>query len=92
MASEQAQDAVIRSVEVIGEAAKRDSSEARGTLASLDWMAICGMRGVPIHDYFGVDIDKVWNAAFPPIRELQAVLERFLTGEGSGSAQSPTTL
>jgi uncharacterized protein with HEPN domain len=50
MASEELQDAVIRNVEVIGEAAKRVSAEARGRMASLDWKAICGMRDVPIHD------------------------------------------
>ncbi len=44
MASDQLQDAVIRSVEVIGEAAKRVSPAARGHLSSLDWRAICGMR------------------------------------------------
>jgi uncharacterized protein with HEPN domain len=50
MASEQLQDAVIRNVEVIGEAAKRVSVDARDRLASLDWKAICGMRDVLIHD------------------------------------------
>ena len=44
MASEALQDAVIRNVEVIGEAAKRVSAESRGRLASLDWKSICGMR------------------------------------------------
>jgi len=44
------QDAVIRNVEVIGEAAKRVSTNARGRLAQLDWNAICGMRDVLIHD------------------------------------------
>jgi len=41
MASEQLQDAVIRNVEVIGEAAKRVSGDARDRLAALDWKAIC---------------------------------------------------
>ena len=44
MASEELQDAVIRNVEVIGEAAKRVSAESRDRLASLDWKAICGIR------------------------------------------------
>ncbi len=50
MASEELQDDVIRNVEVIGEAAKRVATEARGRLASVDWKAICGMRDVLIHD------------------------------------------
>ncbi len=78
MASEELQDAVIRNVEVIGEAAKRVSAEGRSSLASLDWKAICGMRDVLIHDYIGVDLDEVWNVASERIPELQSVLERFL--------------
>jgi uncharacterized protein with HEPN domain len=89
MASEELQDAVIRNVEVIGEAAKRVSAEARGRLASLDWKSICGMRDVLIHDYIGVDLDEVWNVAASRIPELQAVLEQFLAGEGRGPAPVP---
>ena len=84
MASEQLQDAVIRNVEVIGEAAKRVSADARGRLAHLDWRAICGMRDVLIHDYIGVDLEEVWNVAYARIPELQAALEQYLGGE-SGS-------
>ncbi len=81
LGSEQLQDAVIRNVEVIGEAAKRVSAATRGQLASLDWKAICGMRDVLIHDYIGVDLNQVWNVAFLRIPELQAVLKQFLKNE-----------
>jgi uncharacterized protein with HEPN domain len=84
MASEQLQDAVIRNVEVIGEAAKRVSADARHRLASLDWKAICGMRDVLIHDYIGVDLDEVWNVASSRIPELQAALDQYLSGESPG--------
>jgi uncharacterized protein with HEPN domain len=89
MASEELQDAVIRNVEVIGEAAKRVSAEARGRLAVLDWKAICGMRDVLIHDYIGVDLDEVWNVASSRIPELQALLEQFLAGGESASPPVP---
>jgi uncharacterized protein with HEPN domain len=72
------QDAVIRNVEVIGEAAKRVSAAARDRLPALDWKAICGMRDVLIHDYIGVDLDEVWNVAAFRIPELQAALEQYL--------------
>ena len=84
MESEALQDAVIRNVEVIGEAAKRVSAETRARLAGLDWKAICGMRDVLIHDYIGVDLDEVWNVASSHIPELQVVLEQFLGDEGAG--------
>ena len=54
MHSDEIQDAVIRNVEVIGEAAKRVSTETRALLPVLDWKAICGMRDVLIHHYVGV--------------------------------------
>jgi uncharacterized protein with HEPN domain len=75
MASDQLQDAVIRNVEVIGEAAKRVSADARNRLASLNWNAICGMRDVLINDYIGVDLDEVWNVANARIPELRAALD-----------------
>jgi uncharacterized protein with HEPN domain len=79
MDSDELQDAVIRNIEVIGEAAKRVSAEARGALRPIDWRAICGMRDVLIHDYIGVDIDEVWNVAVSRIPELEATLQEFLT-------------
>ena len=84
LASEELQDAVIRNVEVIGEAAKRVSAEARGRVAQLDWKAICGMRDVLIHDYIGVDLDDVRNVASSRIPELQTAPEQFLASDGAG--------
>ncbi|PWU05290.1 MAG: DUF86 domain-containing protein [Terriglobia bacterium] len=81
MESEALQDAVIRNVEVIGEAAKRVSSQTRSHLAELDWKGICGMRDVLIHDYIGVDLDEVWNVASSRIPEVREALDRFLTNE-----------
>jgi len=59
MASEELQDAVIRNVEVIGEAAKRVSAESRLRMVKIDWKSVCGMRDVLIHDYIGADLDEL---------------------------------
>lgn len=77
-ASEVLQDAVIRNLEVIGEAAKHVSMETREQLPDLEWRAICGIRDVLIHNYIGVDLEEVWNVASTNIPDLRATLARFL--------------
>ena len=55
------QDAVIRNLEIIGEAAKNISESTRGRYPEIPWKQIAGMRDRLIHQYFGVNIDVVWN-------------------------------
>ena len=57
------QDAVIRQIEIIGEAVKRLSEPFRTSYPSVPWSDIARMRDKLIHDYFGVDIEKVWLTA-----------------------------
>ena len=66
------QDAVIRNLEVIGEAAKNISNEIREQHSSIPWRSMAGVRDRLIHDYFGVNIDIVWEIA---TTELPAVAE-----------------
>ncbi|MEK7813728.1 MAG: DUF86 domain-containing protein [Candidatus Desantisbacteria bacterium] len=56
------QDAVIRNIEILGEAAKLLSDKAKeGYLNNIPWKDIAGTRDKLIHDYFGVNIDVVWD-------------------------------
>jgi uncharacterized protein with HEPN domain len=57
------QDAVIRNIEILGEAAKLLSEESRESYPDIPWKDIAGTRDKLIHDYFGVNIDIVWNIA-----------------------------
>ncbi|MEW5870878.1 MAG: DUF86 domain-containing protein [Chloroflexota bacterium] len=54
------QDAVIRQLEIIGEAVKNVSHGLRDRYPQIPWQDIAGARDKLIHHYFGVDIDKVW--------------------------------
>ena len=57
------QDAVVRQLEIIGEATKRISKELRNINPQVPWSDMAGMRDILIHDYIDVDIDIVWKTA-----------------------------
>jgi len=69
--------AVIRCLEVIGEAAKRVSPSLRTKHPEVPWRGMMGMRDKVIHGYFGVDAEVVWRTVredFPLLRETMAEL------------------
>jgi uncharacterized protein with HEPN domain len=75
----QKQDAVIRRIEIIGEAAAHLSETTRREIPELPFRRMRGMRNVVAHDYANVDVRIVWEVATVHIPEVSAVLERFFT-------------
>src|SRR3989338_7188524 len=69
-----AQDAVVRRIEIIGEAANNISSKFQGEHPSVEWRKIIGMRNVLAHEYFGVDLKIVWNTIKLKLPELKEEL------------------
>jgi uncharacterized protein with HEPN domain len=54
-------DAVVRNLEVIGEAVKKIPDEVRLKHPEADWKRIAGLRDILIHDYFGIDLEIIWD-------------------------------
>ncbi len=54
-------DAVVRNLEIIGEAAKKLPVQTRRDHPEVEWKKITGLRDILVHDYFGIDMDIVWD-------------------------------
>lgn len=73
------QDAVLRNLEIIGEAVKRLSPELKESHLNIPWKRIAGLRDVLIHNYFGVRLDNVWQVVIEHVPALRHEVETLLT-------------
>lgn len=77
MASRMHQDAVIRQIEILGEATKNISMDIRDQNPDIPWKDIAGMRDILIHQYFGVDLGSVWDSAISDIPAIKPLLQKL---------------
>jgi uncharacterized protein with HEPN domain len=80
-ADETLRRAFVRSLEIIGEAAKKVPDQFRTANPSVEWRAMAGMRDRLIHDYFGVDFELVWDVVQNRVPLLRAEIAALLTGQ-----------
>lgn len=70
--------AVIRNLEIIGEATKKISQEFRNKNDNIPWREMAGLRDVLIHDYFGVDLRIVWNVVEIELPKIKTKIKELL--------------
>lgn len=81
--------AIVRAIEILGEAASKVSIGTRETILSIPWSAIVGMRNRLTHAYFDVDYDIVWRTATVEVPTLLPPLRAALAaGQGEGGTRS----
>jgi len=74
----QVQDAVIRRLEIIGEAAKNIPEDFRNKHPEIRWKQIAGMRDILIHGYFNVNLERVWVVVKKDLPDLQQKMSKIL--------------
>jgi uncharacterized protein with HEPN domain len=84
LADTKTQDAVIRNIEIIGEATKKLSNKIRKRYPNVPWKNMAGVRDRLIHDYFGVNLDIVWQIGSDELPKVSVAIEKILNEENDG--------
>jgi uncharacterized protein with HEPN domain len=71
-------DAVIRNLEIIGEAIKRVPEEIRSKYMDVEWKKIAGLRDILAHEYFGVDVEIIWDIIQNKLPVLEEQIKQML--------------
>lgn len=72
-------DAVVRNLEIIGEAIKKVPGKIRSKYPEVEWKRIAGLRDILIHEYFGIDMDIIWDIVQNKLPELEKQVKQILS-------------
>jgi uncharacterized protein with HEPN domain len=76
------QDAVLRNLHTMAESVQRLSSEIKARHPGVDWQSISGFRNVVVHDYLGVNLNRVWEIVSADLPELRKEVESMIAEIG----------
>jgi uncharacterized protein with HEPN domain len=88
-ADRKTQDAVVRNLEIIGEATKHLSQPLKEAHPEIAWKPIAGMRDKLIHDYFGINLQLVWDVVERDLPTLQRKIAQLLDSLEKKSVSEP---
>lgn len=81
-------DAVVRNLEVIGEAIKNIPDEIRQKYPEVEWRKIAGLRDIVVHEYFGIDEEILWDIVERRVADLLERVRRILDAEDEDSGRA----
>ena len=75
-------DAVVRNLEIIGEVANRLPDELKEKYSEIEWHKVVGLRHRIVHEYFGIDIEIIWQILHKDLLELKEKITQIMSVEG----------
>lgn len=72
------QDAIVRNLQTLSESTQRLSDKTKQKRPLVDWRAIAGFRNVVVHDYLGVDLERIWHIVESDLPSLKIHIEALL--------------
>ena len=76
-------DAVVRNLEIIGEATSRLPDEFKEKYSEIEWYKVVGLRHRIVHEYFGIDLEIIWQILQKDLPELRQKFNRIMGDEGA---------
>ena len=77
-------DAVVRNLEIIGEVAKRLPDEFKEKYSEIEWYKVVGLRHRIVHEYFGIDLEIIWQILHKDLPELKQRIMSIVKNEQTG--------